>query len=524
MFEAIKAFVLALFLSVIKRVNMSSTIANQGIVSILGSECDQGTQAPSLRRTFSADMSSRQWLARNGFSFSPMKRISSSEELTNKKNGSSSSYEGNKEPGPDKVLRLIQSHKKAENPNQVDIWASIVSIKANEENSTLPPYVHPLVKKSSSSLSKKSLEICTESLGSETGSDRFSSYTPSETGDTKEEKDETQVVQSQPQQEKEWQPFNLEEPQFTKYNFSTTKKSPPISFPPPLPSLAQRNGPSLHMQARRVDGRLVLEAISIPSHNCFHAHREDGHLLLTFSNSITAQGLDLEELVDQEDEINEVNEEVFNFFEGGEKNYLIENEEETEEEGDGDENEDEEEIGIGNGVKELGFVMDQSPNYSSEVTNVHRSALGMKKLTGLNNRDPKWMDKLMKTVNLVEMTVAMEADANPNAPLSQSLPWPPRVPMILSPPVTVPAASFNAYEYFGRTKPTMESAINPIAQQSSTLASNTHNFISSKPNPNQEMVLFRGNQGDYLVPLVRGCKENKKRSFLFWEPYCIATS
>ncbi|OWM89373.1 hypothetical protein CDL15_Pgr024121 [Punica granatum] len=46
----------------------------------------------------------------------------------------------------------------------------------NEEptkSSLLPPYVHPLGKKSASSLSSKSLEVCTESLGSETGSEKF---------------------------------------------------------------------------------------------------------------------------------------------------------------------------------------------------------------------------------------------------------------------------------------------------------------------------------------------------------------
>jgi hypothetical protein len=43
------------------------------------------------------------------------------------------------------------------------------------------------------------------------------------------------------------------------------------------------------------------------------------------------------------------------------------------------------------------------------------------------------------------------------------------------------------------------------------------------PNEQQELVVLRGNKGDYLVPLLKSCKEPRK-SLLFWEPHCIATS
>ncbi|KAK9279809.1 hypothetical protein L1049_013491 [Liquidambar formosana] len=55
------------------------TDQKQGIVSILGSDvCERG-KAASLRRTLSADMSSKKWLAQHGFS--PMKKIASSEQF-----------------------------------------------------------------------------------------------------------------------------------------------------------------------------------------------------------------------------------------------------------------------------------------------------------------------------------------------------------------------------------------------------------------------------------------------------------
>lgn len=482
---------------------MSSKISNQGIVSILGYEFDQITKAASLRRTLSADMSSKPWLAQNGFLLPPMKRVASSEELTNKNNGSS--FE----------------------PTQDDIWASIVSQKAKSEgDSTLPPhYVHPLVKRSSSALSNKSLEICTESLGSETGSDRFSSYAPSETGDTIEDKDVAQVTQLQPQEEKEkWQPSSLKEPPFAKYNFSTAKKSPPKSFPPPIPSMAQRDGPSLHMKPHREDGRLVLEAISIPSQNCFRAHRQEGRLLLAFANNTLDKELDLEEVMNEEDEIDEVDKEVSNNFEGEDIDYVMEEDGEVDEEEEGDPNEDEV-IGkfqIVNGEKDLG--LDRAPNFAREVINVHRSALVTKRLIGLNNRDPKWTEKIKKAINLGYMEMGMENYVDPTPPISQFIPRPPTVArLIQTPPVAAAAASFNACEYFWRTKSSMESPISPISQNNSPLKMNTGKVISPAVNKNREMLLMRGNKGDYLVPLLRGCQENKK-SLHFWEPYCITTS
>ncbi|KAL0459986.1 UNVERIFIED_CONTAM: protein FAF-like, chloroplastic [Sesamum latifolium] len=154
----------------------------QGIVTILGSDCER-SKAKSIRRTLSADMSSKKWLQQNGF-FSPVKKMSCSSSSSS----SESEEEYEKIPGQDDVWRSIQAEKErneGRKPADISVWGSILTQKS-ESSCLPPPYVHPLVKRSASSLSEKSLEICTESLGSETGSDCFSSYSLSDGDEDKE--------------------------------------------------------------------------------------------------------------------------------------------------------------------------------------------------------------------------------------------------------------------------------------------------------------------------------------------------
>ncbi|XAR60192.1 hypothetical protein NMG60_11033454 [Bertholletia excelsa] len=484
----------------------------QGIVSILGSDCHQTRAAPSLRRTLSADMSSKKWLAKHDFS-SPMKKTSSSRKLAIYPL-SDSSESDEERPGQDEVWRSIQSQKKNEDQNS---WSSILTQKASEDPSKLPPpYVHPLVKRRASSLSENSLKICTESLGSETGSDGFSPHQSSETGETEEDKEESPL----PQPEKEYCPsisFDAEEVRVVKnnYNYSAAKKLGPRTFPPPLPSMAYRNGQSVHMQSRRNNGRLVLEAVSVPSQNCFRVHRQDGRLLFTFAEQPDHQ----KEPVDQDkDEVSDMEEdEVFDSF-GKETNYDAEEDQQTEEE-----EKEEERIEFNNiGAKEIGGAREQAPKLSSGLINVHRSTLVVKSLMGLGNRNPTWT-KFNKGDNMAEM-VAEEEEPNP---LPQSLPRPPRVARLIpSPPSTTAAAaaaatSLNPYDYFWRTKPTVTTLINPLNKTN-------YNKVVLSEGPKlcqkqQGMVLLRGNKADYLVPLSKSCKENR-RSLLIWEPYCIASS
>lgn len=239
----------------------------QGIGSILGlssaSQKQRNERRESLRRTFSADMSSKNWLAQN-LPLS-LKKNASIEEFTTMSAPGSSSASSSSEDEEEKEER----RKEVERPGQFDIWSSIQAQKVNNSNSPFDAaHVIPSVKRSSSSLSEKSLQICTENLGSETGSDGFSSSEHKQASEV--EKNENVLVA-------------------VNYSCSMSRKSPPRSFPPPLSSISRLDGPCLQMRPHRRDGHLVLEAIPVPPLNYLHAQRQDGRLRLSFINLSSRQ-------------------------------------------------------------------------------------------------------------------------------------------------------------------------------------------------------------------------------------------
>ncbi|XP_059660507.1 protein FANTASTIC FOUR 1-like [Cornus florida] len=121
-------------------------------------------------------------------------------------------------------------------------------------------YVHPLVKRSSSMLSNKSLEMCTESLGSETGSD------------ISESSDEFTSFSSESQKFRAIQ--RLKSRQFAK------KLNRRGSFPPPLSSISGSD--SVQVRPHREGGRLVIKAVAVSScSSYFQAERVDGRLRIS---------------------------------------------------------------------------------------------------------------------------------------------------------------------------------------------------------------------------------------------------
>lgn len=163
-------------------------------------------------------------------------------------------------------------------------------------------YVHPLSKRSSSSssysyssssriLSEKSFEMCTENLGSETGTDDVmdinilssSSYSSS--------------------------PLPLPSPSPSpsprEYSWRSSKKllhSSSRNFPPPLTTISGAN--SLQVRSHRENGRLVLKAIESPiRHSFLHAERSSGRLTLTLhKHPPHLQNIDTQEENNQEQE------------------------------------------------------------------------------------------------------------------------------------------------------------------------------------------------------------------------------
>ncbi|CAN7134793.1 unnamed protein product [Brassica rapa subsp. narinosa] len=158
--------------------------------------------------------------------------------------------------------------------------SDITAIVRNVEDKA---YVHPVVKRSVSKLSEKSLEMCTESLGSETGS---------ESGDEllllAFQATTTPRVPSPPQEEEK----------------DTAKKSTIKSFPPPINFV---NGSKYNRVVRSLgeDGRVVVQAIMVSSQPPnFVAERGEGRLRLCLSPESSLLGHNHEE-EEEEDETEE---------------------------------------------------------------------------------------------------------------------------------------------------------------------------------------------------------------------------
>ncbi|KAL3725586.1 hypothetical protein ACJRO7_030592 [Eucalyptus globulus] len=118
-------------------------------------------------------------------------------------------------------------------------------------------YVNPILKCSSSCLSNRSLKMCIESLGNETGSD---------VGDSK------ALLPS---------PGGVSGNHHTAIRMARKRLSRSGSFPPPLTSAGSSMG--VQMRSRREGGRLVVEAVAVSSHRSFfHVDRTHGHVRLRF--------------------------------------------------------------------------------------------------------------------------------------------------------------------------------------------------------------------------------------------------
>nr|GLL43247.1 protein FAF-like, chloroplastic [Ipomoea trifida] len=448
----------------------------QGIGSILGSDSDHRAKtAASIRRTLSADMSSKKWLSQNGFP--AMKKIASSGEFADDHPHPFSGEEDQlSRPGQDEVWRAIQAAQKPRNDGvkpslrSCESWSSILTTKNTEDCSKLPPpYVHPLVKaRTASSLSEKSLEICTESLGSETGSDGFSSHSPPESGDEEEEQEEEK--QDHNLQIPNNYSHSFEAPQAVKQSYSK-RSAPPRSFPPPLPSLA-KNKASLQVLSRRQNGRLILEAVSVPPRDYLHAQRHDGRLLLTLVNGSAS-----EETGDKDETT-----QLFDSFEETDDTVLIDDEDE----------------------QELTKNSNLLPNIPAPPF--------MKQF----KKNTLWFNN--KAVDLIE-----EED------LIITPPPPPQAAAAgvagLIPVAALPhaAAFVNTYDYFWRKKPTVASVIFDTEQCKGGAKNNLKNNNDDNNNnvvESPKVALLRGSMANNML---RGCKESR-RSLLPWEPYCIATT
>uniref|UniRef100_A0A1S3Y5Y9 Protein FANTASTIC FOUR 4-like n=1 Tax=Nicotiana tabacum TaxID=4097 RepID=A0A1S3Y5Y9_TOBAC len=185
--------------------------------------------------------------------------------------------ENNKENLKEKCQNKPSSTTTTSNLDLGGSWSSIQTLSniSKEEGSNI--YVHPLSKRSSysSRLSAKSLELCTESLGSETGScdimdsSIFSSSFSSSSYSTIEKS-----------------PSSIESSSSSTWSRNcnksrTKKKNSCTKFPPPLTTIRGSN--SLQFRPHREDGRLIIKAVESPlTHNYLQAERSNGRLRLCF--------------------------------------------------------------------------------------------------------------------------------------------------------------------------------------------------------------------------------------------------
>ncbi|XP_042438806.1 protein FAF-like, chloroplastic [Zingiber officinale] len=283
-----------------------------------------------------------------------------------------------------------------EQAGQMDVWSAIQCQKAGAA-----PYVHPLMRRSSSSLSQKSLEICTESLGSETGSDDFSSFMDDDDlvrkfgDDEKEEELEDVSVAAAVARERP----RGKELTSVNYHCSVSRRSPVRSFPPPLPSLSRRDGRCIHMRPHRRDGRLVVEAVSVPSQNYLHAQRVDGRLLLSFIEATYGDELGYDETNDaseastgstlppKQEDMTQLEEDVNGSQiteeeerELDEEKYFEEEEEELE--NCYEEEEEEEEVEVVDRGTVVEVKVSTQPQQQSGSMKIHRSSLVINKFVG----------------------------------------------------------------------------------------------------------------------------------------------
>ncbi|PKI60591.1 hypothetical protein CRG98_019067 [Punica granatum] len=150
-------------------------------------------------------------------------------------------------------------------------------------------YVHPLMKCSCSvALSQKSLEMCTESLGSESGSSNVSSA-------------DISIASIAPEEIKK--PLMEQQPRKL---LDARRLSCSRSFPPPLTSISGSTG--VQIRPHRGDGRLVLEAVTVSlRQKLFHMERSEGRLRLRLWKD--DEDCDLRTMETQEEEQEEIEEE-----------------------------------------------------------------------------------------------------------------------------------------------------------------------------------------------------------------------
>ncbi|RRT45468.1 hypothetical protein B296_00025793 [Ensete ventricosum] len=416
-------------------------------------------------------------------------------------------------------------------PAQFDIWSAIQSQKTAAVAADQPatPYVHPLARRSSSSLSQKSLEICTESLGSETGSDDFFSFMEDlPLLDEKEEEDEKKYYVHEKQDaaaeageviaaERGERSPRGKELSSVNYHCSISRRSPPRSFPPPLPSISRRDGPCFHMRPHRCDGRLVVEAVPVPPQNYLHARRVDGRLVLSFIDTIyesdaSDAAAEIAQTLTEED-VEKDKEAATESQSKGITQLGVREEEEVEEkncyeeEGEEEEEEEDEEVEVVDRGTVVEVKVSTQPQQQSGAMKVHRSSLVINKFVGD-----------MPLSGMAEHEPSAEADDNTSSQNKHNH-------AVASAPAARRASS---------TATTTAAVAAVVAASTFGVSTESHpdhgyggtwTPVGGHRPPLDNKLLFTSKRRnrEALLHNMRRCSQLRRPLFI-WEPYCIATS
>ncbi|KAJ1697322.1 hypothetical protein LUZ63_005834 [Rhynchospora breviuscula] len=370
--------------------------------------------------------------------------------------------------------------------NQVDVWAAIQSeIDSSPPKITkevLSPYVHPLTRRSSL-MSQKSLEICTESLGSETGSEFSSDESNYFSSDSDSDESEFETFSNKKRlinKDSKKSSSMVESKDLVAVNYHCSGgNGGGRTFPPPLPSIARRDGqPCVRMQQHRQDGRLVVQAVPVRSNTYLHANRHEGRLRLCFidcSSRAGATETTTKQVVSPASNVKVPQQEV--------EKVVVEEEEEGEVEVEAEEElEGEEEVE----VVERRTVIEVKVG-SKQNVRVHRSSLVINKFLG----------------STPDAVLATETTALP----------PMRPP---SPPKRLAAA----------TAATSAAAAVVAAASSSVTDNKEMAYGSYGYNGGDTKLLYftsRRSNKEELLSSMRRCSELRRPLFI-WEPCCIASS
>ncbi|KQK13573.1 protein FAF-like, chloroplastic [Brachypodium distachyon] len=400
-------------------------------------------------------------------------------------------------------------------PAQVDIWNAIqadVDNKASDHGAKKASS-KPYVRRSSSSsrlMSQRSLEICTESLGCETGSGDFTDmsclFAPQPLPPTAAAEAEESFWQHPGAAQDNYysgeEQWGRKDEVVSSVNYhrptGTRSRSPRRSFPPPLPSMSSRDGPCLKMCPRRQDGRLVVEAVVVRPRGYLEASHQGGRLRLSFIECASARA-------GQSGKISTAIEApYFPVVEDKKEEEEVAVEVEEEEE-------DEEEVEVVDRGTMVEVKVSSSQPQAPAAAKVHRSTLVINKFVGSTpfDQQPRF------------------CHAADNAPLSsetQAQAPPSTLRRVPSSTTTLAAAVAVASTETGAPPAPGDEDEDEDDGEDDERA--TSAMAAADSTTKQQLLLFTSRRGDKhdLLQSVRRCRQLRQKPLFILEPYCIATS